>query len=110
MHGISFSELLVLHALSNAPDQKMRRIDLADAVSLTGSGITRMLKPMEKIGLVDKEANPRDARVSLVKLSKTGKRLHKEAWASFENSASTLLASLTDRQLTTFAELVARAN
>lgn len=50
----------------------MRRIDLADSVGLSPSAVTRLLAPMEKPGLVEKEANPRDARVSLVKLSTAG--------------------------------------
>lgn len=51
----------------------MRRIDLADAIGLTASGITRLLLPMEKIGLVKRESHDGDARVSYVSITPAGK-------------------------------------
>jgi len=71
--GISFNELVILYHLSEADEQKMRRIDLAEEIGLTASGVTRLLLPMEKIGLIKKETNERDARVSYVKLAPGGK-------------------------------------
>lgn len=57
----------------------MRRIDLADAIGLTASGITRLLLPMEKIGLVGREAHDGDARVSFVALAPGGENMLGEA-------------------------------
>lgn len=78
LNGISMNELIIMHYLSQTEEQKMRRIDLAERLGLTASGITRLLLPMEKIGLVKKEANDRDARVSFVKLAPGGKIKLKE--------------------------------
>jgi len=94
MHGITFSEFFVLQQLANAPENTMRRIDLAENVGMSTSGITRALAPMEKIGLVQKEKNLRDARVSLVKLSEAGIRIFDEAMATVEASADVLLEQL----------------
>jgi len=104
-HGISFTELIVMYHLQTAPSKTMRRIDLAESVGLSASGITRLLAPMEKNRLVRKELNPRDARVSLVKLSKTGERILEESFVSFEDSADTLLQALDPVQLGKFLEL-----
>lgn len=104
-HGINFTELVVMHRLDTAPNKTMRRIDLAESIGLSASGVTRLLAPMEKNRLVQKEANPRDARVSLVKLSKTGERVLKEAFVSFEDSANTLFKTLDSRQLAKLLEL-----
>lgn len=71
--GIGFNELAILYHLNQADEQKMRRIDLAEEIGLTASGVTRLLLPMEKIGLIKKEINERDARVSYVKLAPGGK-------------------------------------
>ncbi len=68
------NEFIVLYHLHNAPEQTLRRIDLAEKVGLTASGITRLLLPMEKIGLVEKKVNPNDARVSLVSIASGGKK------------------------------------
>ena len=104
-HGISFTELPVMYHLDIVPNKTMRRIDLAENVGLSASGVTRLLSPMEKNRLVQKEPNPRDARVSLVKLTKTGERVLKEAFVSFEDSAQTLTQALDARQLVKMLEL-----
>lgn len=71
--GLGFSELIILFHLNRSADDKMRRIDLADTIGLTASGITRQLLPMEKIGLVKREQDKNDARVSFVALTSAGK-------------------------------------
>ena len=106
VHGIGLSEYLVLHQLFIAPNQKMRRIDLAERVGLSPSGITRLLNPMEKIGLIEKENNPRDARVSLVAFSNAGKRVYEEAQTSFQYASTALFEPLDSKQLGVFSDLV----
>lgn len=74
LNGLGWNDFIILYHLSLAPEMKLRRIDLAEKVGLTASGVTRMLLPMEKIGLISKESNPQDARVSFVVLAPGGKR------------------------------------
>jgi len=108
VHGISFSEFCILHRLFQAPQQRLSRIELANAVGLSASGITRLLQPMEKIHLVEKEQNARDARVSLVKLSDSGLQIYQDAKQSCSAFASQFSSPLTARQQETLAELLAR--
>ncbi len=77
--GIGANDFMILLNLSQNPEQKMRRIDLADKIGLTASGVTRLLLPMEKIGLVSREINEHDARVSYVVLAPGGKMKLEEA-------------------------------
>ncbi|MEX0741084.1 MAG: MarR family transcriptional regulator [Pseudohongiella sp.] len=93
-HGISFTEYLVLKQLHDAPAQKLRRIDLAQQVGLSASGVTRLLNPMEKVGLVSKEEAARDARVSLVTLTGAGKTVFQDADVSFGQVAKAVMTSL----------------
>ena len=102
-HGISFTEYLVLHYLCGARHKTLRRMELAECVGLSASGVTRLIAPMEKIKLVEKESNPRDARLSLVKLSSVGEQIYQEASVSFEHGARHLVHPLRSEQL---AELV----
>ncbi len=99
MHGISFTEFMVMYQLSIAPSKTMRRIELAENVGLSASGVTRLLAPMVKIHLVQKEANPRDARYSLVKLAKTGEQLFNDALVTFKQSSETFMRKIEDKQL-----------
>ncbi len=96
IHGINFSEFMILFHLDQAMEKKMRRIDLAEKIGLSASGITRLVTPMEKIGLVHKEANKRDARVSLVKLSTSGKRILQEATISLNATSREILSKLEE--------------
>lgn len=73
LNGISLNEFIILYHLNQTNGDKMRRIDLAGKVGLTASGVTRLLLPMEKIGLVSRQANEHDARVSYVRLAPGGK-------------------------------------
>jgi DNA-binding MarR family transcriptional regulator len=104
IHGISFSEFMVLYHLKNTPENKMRRIDLATKTGLTASGITRLIAPMVKIGLVTKEANERDARVSFVKLAQSGERILKESVSGLDHVAQDLLAHLDEKKIKTSLE------
>lgn len=108
IHGISLTEYLVMHYLDSVPSKAVTRVDLADHVGMSASGITRLLAPMEKIKLVEKESNPRDARQSLVKLSKVGQRVFQEASISFADIADDLTGNLSQSQLAKLVELNAR--
>jgi DNA-binding MarR family transcriptional regulator len=74
-HGISFGDFQVLDHLSRAPGGRLRRVDLAERLGLTASGVTRTLLPLEKIGLVTREPDPRDARVGYAAVTATGREL-----------------------------------
>ncbi len=106
VHGLGLSDYFVLNQLSIAPSQKMRRNELAERVGLSPSGITRLLNPLEKIGLVEKESNSRDARVSLVTLSGSGKQVYEDAKTSFSEASRVLFESLNATQLSKLAELL----
>lgn len=103
--GIGFTDFVILYHLSQAPEEKMRRIDLADAVALTPSGITRLLLPMEKIGLIEREASTSDARVSYVKLAPGGKRLLKESLEKAEQISAEFLPSTKVEKMSDISEI-----
>lgn len=90
-HGLGFTDFIILYHLNEALHGKLRRIDLAEKVGLTASAVTRLLLPMEKIGLVSREANKNDARISYVVLAPGGKRLLQESLEEAESLASDLL-------------------
>ncbi len=91
--GLGLNEFMILHQLHISTDETLRRIDLADNVGLTQSGITRLLAPMEKIGLVKRKACAEDARVSYVVLAPGGKRKYEEAVERAEMICEELLAA-----------------
>ena len=62
----------VLRCLSEAPKRSMRLSELADAVLLTRSGITRLADRLEKAGLLYRQDCPNDRRGAFAVLSDRG--------------------------------------
>jgi DNA-binding MarR family transcriptional regulator len=104
VHGISLVEYLIMHYLHNSHSKAVSRIELAEHVGMSASGITRLLAPMEKNHLVEKVSNSRDARQSLVNLSETGARVYSEATISFAHVADDLLGNVSQSQLSKVVE------
>jgi len=103
LRGIGFSDFLILLNLSTAKDGKMRRVDLADKMGLTASGITRLLAPMEKIGLIRREVNAQDMRVSYVVLAAGGKRMLEETMEDAEDIAASSVPEKSSKKLQEFS-------
>ena len=105
-HGISFNDFMILYLLNQMPAGKMRRVDLADKIGLTSSGVTRMLVPMEKIGLIQRETNERDARVSYAAITETGKGILQDALVTAVFKAKEIIPPTNVKQLTVLSELL----
>lgn len=104
--GLGLSEFMILLALSEGEGESMRRIDLADKIGLTASGVTRLLAPMEKIGLIKREANTQDARVSSVMLARGGKQKLEEALERIEVLAEDILPPGNAKKVKEFSEFL----
>jgi DNA-binding MarR family transcriptional regulator len=78
VYGASFSEFVILRAVEAGGPQGIRRVDLAEKVSLSVSGITRALAPLEKLGYIELQEEELDARVRKVVLTKSGRELFKD--------------------------------
>ena len=92
-HGLSLSDLALLLELRAAPEQRLRRVDLANQLGITPSGVARQLAPLERIGVVGRESNARDARLALVVLTDAGRRLTDDALPSAEEIAERVLGA-----------------
>jgi DNA-binding MarR family transcriptional regulator len=79
-HGLTLNDYEVLLHLARADGHRMRRVDLAEQVMLTPSGITRLLEGLERSGYVERASCPSDARVTYAQLTDAGEaKLHEAA-------------------------------
>src|SRR6476469_6461433 len=78
-HGLTLSDYDVLVQLARAPEHRLRNIELAKAVLLTRSGVTRLVDGLEKDGLVSRCSCSDDKRGTLVVLTDAGKSRVREA-------------------------------
>ena len=88
IRGVSFAEYRLLRALSEAPNGQASRIDAARSIGLTASGVTRALRPLEKIGLVSTAKNKRDARLAM---APAGQALINEASGIVDDTVASIL-------------------
>jgi DNA-binding MarR family transcriptional regulator len=71
-HGLTINDFECLLLLARAEGRRMRRVDLADQLILTASGVTRLLDGLEAEGFVGREACPSDRRVTYAVLTDEG--------------------------------------
>jgi DNA-binding MarR family transcriptional regulator len=107
-HGISFADYQLLLHLQRASGGRLRRVDLAEKLGLTASGVTRSLLPLEKIGLVDRQSDPRDARVGYAIITATGSELVTNATTVVDNVSRTMLGAPSRAQLEATSNLLAQ--
>jgi DNA-binding MarR family transcriptional regulator len=78
-HGLTINDFEALLHLSRAEEARMRRVDLAEKLILTASGVTRLLDGLEEAGLVDRAACASDRRVTYAVLTDAGRAKLREA-------------------------------
>lgn len=110
VHGLDFSDFMILFYLNEAPEQKLRRIDLAAKLGLTASGITRMLLPLEKLGIIERSLDDADARARYASITLAGKNLLQDATASIEMKLEDIIPEESETELEKFTELLERIN
>jgi DNA-binding MarR family transcriptional regulator len=108
-HGLTLSDYEVLLRLSWAEDRRMRRVDLAEDVLLTASGITRLLDGLEKAGYVERGTCDSDRRVVYAVLTDSGLDKVREASTSHFAQVDALFAErFAEAELETVGDLLAR--
>lgn len=109
VHGISVNEFLLLLHLERATANRLSRVDLAKRMHVSASTITRMAAPMEKIGLVGREVDERDARLVFVVATSTGREKLTQSLATFSKRAGYLFSDRwEDEELEAFSEMLRR--
>ena len=91
IRGISLAEYRLLRALGDAPGSQASRVDLAQAVGLTPSGVTRALRPMEKLRIVSTVKSKRDARLAIAALTPAGREVLDDASGVVDDTMKAML-------------------
>jgi DNA-binding MarR family transcriptional regulator len=108
-HGLTLSDYGVLLQLAWAPDRRLRRVDLADRILLTASGVTRLLDGLEQAGYVERAACDTDRRVVYAVLTEEGLGKLREAAATHLPQVESLFgAALDERELESLVALLGK--
>lgn len=69
---LSLADYAVLVTLSEAPDRRLRMVELADRILVTPSGLTRRVDALVRHGLVSRQPCPDDRRGTFAVLTGAG--------------------------------------
>lgn len=77
--GMAFERYRVLMMLAQAEDESLRPSELADALPITRSGVTRLIDRLEQDGIVERRSCATDGRGRLVTLTPVGEKVFRQA-------------------------------
>jgi len=108
-HGLSITDYGALLLLSYAEGGAMRRVDLAERLLLTPSGVTRLLDGLERDGWVTKGSCESDARVTYAVLTDEGReRLEAAGRSHIAQIREVFEERFSDEELETLVDLLGR--
>ena len=108
-HGLTISDFETLLHLSHEPGYRMRRVDLAERLALTPSGVTRLLDGLTAADYVEKASCSSDARVSYAVLTEEGLELLEAAARTNDRTCQELIGDhLTPGELELLSALLGR--
>ena len=99
----------VLFALYDAPDQRLRMSELASAIVLSRSGLTRLVDRLEAEGLLARERLVSDRRGAFAVLTEKGVEAMRRAWPVYAKGIETHFARfLSDEEARIVTEVFRR--
>jgi DNA-binding MarR family transcriptional regulator len=90
----------VLIELREAPERRLRLSELADAVVLSRSGLTRLVDRLETAGLLRRERHPTDGRGAYAVLTTEGTAALRAAWPVYAKGIQEHFAKHLNRDQT----------
>ena len=109
VHGPTLSQCEVLILLYDAPGQRMRMTEIADAVLLSRSACTRLVDRLETLGYVTRRAASDDRRGLYTQLTDTGWHVITRAQATYrERVRAAFLNRLRATDLVALGDIWAR--
>lgn len=108
-HGLTMTTYEALFVLSRAEGQRLKRVELAERLVLTPSGVTRLLEGLEAGGLVEKVACESDLRISYAQLTDAGAEKLQQASCGHNRAVLELFEErFSAAEIETLLELLAR--
>jgi MarR family transcriptional regulator, organic hydroperoxide resistance regulator len=106
-HGLQLTWFEPMQVMTRYP--VCRVYDIADELSITPGGTSKLVDRIEAAGLCRRKANPGDRRSHLIELTPAGKRLLASATRTFEDELQARLGSVVSgRSLDQFGATLAK--
>ena len=107
LHGVSLRDVMLMRYVQHSAGSKLSRIDLARKLCVSPSTVTRSTRPLEKIGLIERESDMRDGRLSYVVLTRSGKTLLRNAEKAIDELSEEFVSNrLSRREVSDLASIL----
>jgi DNA-binding MarR family transcriptional regulator len=108
-YGISLADYEVLVALSEAPEDRLRVFEVADALAWEQSRVSHQLARMQRRGLITREGCATDARGAFAVLTTVGRAtIERAAPAHVEQVRQLVFDELSHEQVSGLTEITTR--
>jgi DNA-binding MarR family transcriptional regulator len=98
--GLVMSDFMVLAALRRLGEPyQASPSSLYNVLERSSGGMTKMIKRLESMGLVERLPDPDDGRGSLVRLTAEGVAMHEQAFYAFLEGSDAVLDGVSSTQL-----------
>ena len=99
----------VLWALEEAPNHRLRLHELADAIVLRRSNLTRLIDRLEAAGLVCRKSCPSDRRGAFAEITEAGLAMRQQMWSVYAPSIAQYFAiHLSDTEVDVLTKVLER--
>jgi len=105
--GLSPNQIKMMHLIAHRPG--ISQTVVAERLGVTTASISTSVRELEAQGLIERRANPDDARVMLLHLAPFGEEIFEQMFASFTNTFADLLKGLPSDDQQQFVELLEQA-
>jgi DNA-binding MarR family transcriptional regulator len=84
--GLEVPQLALLAALATQRDSGFKVTEIARALVIDRTSVTRAIRPLEKAGLLRVARSPNDARSKIVVITRAGERMLRDAYPRWERT------------------------
>jgi DNA-binding MarR family transcriptional regulator len=102
--GVSTAQLGTIYYVAKHPQCSLT--DIADVLDLNKSAVSGMVQRLERAELVRREANPRDARGSLLSLTERGESVRVRSLAVTRSLTAEITAGFSEDEVATVARFL----
>jgi DNA-binding MarR family transcriptional regulator len=105
--GLSMNQIKMMHLVSHKPG--ISQTVVAERLGVTTASISTSVRELEAEGLIERRANPDDARVMLLHLAPLGEKIFEQLFEGFTNTFANLLKVLPPDHQEQLVELLEQA-
>ena len=105
--GLSMNQIKMMHLIFHRPG--ISQTVVAERLGVTTASISTSVRELESQGLIERRANPEDARVMLLHLAPFGEEIFEQMFDSFTNTFADLLKVLPPDHQQQLVELLEEA-